>query len=413
MVLFLTLKNLPRDELMSTPVEEHDLLAQNISHLNHDDVAVVSYLGSGSSLLGSMLLSLNIDYVEGYQEEIIPGQKRTVVRIPYWRNNWAQLARKYELHNLDNNALRVMKAHYYPESFRGAKLDKAILLVRDARDAVISYYHWRKGFSDETGSLHDFLARDGFYNKKPFQDWADYARSWVEWGTRHSLHIVRYEDLKFAPVETLRSLLSFLGQARSNQEILESIKTSSFAALSNTEKKTLKVSGAPQIFRKGQVGEWLAVLDKAALANVTEDTLHWLDQLGYVATPRIQDTGVLSIIGLQGVTASFIDKVAAAYKSIQIFDDSTISVGDLDSGLFLENNIGRFKVEIVCDYIKRKWPDTRLEIFSKTFLVEDMDSFLSGDSANLTSNPEIEKSVSARCAHNGWNYIGGIAHEQG
>ncbi len=403
---------MPRDELMNIPIEEHNLLAQNISRLNYDDVAVVSYLGSGSSLLGSMLLSLNIDYVEGYQEEIIPGQKQTVVKIPYWRDNWAQLAHKYELYNLGDNTLRVMKAHYYPDSFKESKLNKAILLVRDARDAVISYYHWRKGFSDEMGSLHDFLARDGFYNKKPFQDWADYARSWVEWGARHSLHIVRYEDLKFSPVETLRSLLLFLGQARSNQEILESIKTSSFAALSNTERKTLKVSDAPQIFRKGQVGEWLAVLDKAALANVTEDTLHWLDQLGYVAAPCTQDTGVLSIIGLQDLTASFIDKVASTYKDIQIFDDSTVSPADLDNIMFLENSIGFPKAKIVSDYIKEKWSDAQIKVFSKHFLVEDMDSLLSGDTVNLTSNPEIEKSVSARCAYNGWNYIGGSSHEE-
>ncbi len=154
---------------------EQDLLKTNIANLQADDVALVSYPGSGSSLLGGILLELGIDYIEGYQEKILPSKRKTIVKNAFWRPHWQQLADKYNRKLISDDALRVIKAHCYPDAFSGSALRKTIFLVRDARDAVLSYYNWRLGFSDETGTLHDFLNRKGVFDRAPFDDWGAYC----------------------------------------------------------------------------------------------------------------------------------------------------------------------------------------------------------------------------------------------
>ncbi len=258
-------------------MEEHDLMQKNINAMTSADVILASYLGSGSSLLGGILIELGIDYVEGYQEEIISSHDQTVVSIPYWREHWPQLLNKYKNNKVSTHALKAVKSHYYPSAFSESGVQKAVLLVRDARDAVISYYNWRCGFSDETGTLNDFLSREGFTGRRPFDDWTDFNEEWLSWGKENKIHVIRYEDIKLDPLNTIKALLSFLDHECDAQSIIKAIENSSFSKISKEEKSAT----GKKIFRKGLIGEWRETLSKNDLSLISQKTFSMLAFLQY------------------------------------------------------------------------------------------------------------------------------------
>lgn len=264
------------------------LATENIQNLESGDIILASYLGSGSSLIGGILIELGLDYIEGYQEKISKNKQQTDVVLPLWRKHWKQLDTKYNY--TKPKELRLFKTHFYPQSYTNAKPDTAVLLIRDARDAVISYYNWRKGFSDEKGTLSDFLTTPGYYGKKPFDDWTSYIEEWCNWGNKanHRLYLLKYEDLKFNPKQTIKSLLKFLKIKRSDAEIEQAVENSRFSKIKKEEMQTLKNSNKPRIFRKGLVGEWRNTLSPQDLHCIKEETDDMLKKYRYIETNKKQ-----------------------------------------------------------------------------------------------------------------------------
>lgn len=330
-----------------------------------DDIAVVSYLGSGSSLLGGILIELGIDYIEGYQEKIIPSQHKSFVHIPYWREHWPQLLNKYNDKKIPENALRIVKSHYYPHAFEKSSVDKVVLLVRDVRDAVLSYYHWRCGFSDEAGTLHDFLRREGFTGRRPFDDWADFNTEWLKWGKSKQIHVIRYEDIKLNPIKTVRSLLSFLKQDRDINAIRRAIENSSFLKVSKEE-----VSADRKIFRKGLIGEWRLSLDEEAKKLITQKAYDTLDLLEY--------------------TSSRVCKIGPGVCLVGSGEDRTDIVSRLDAAGV--KHIIIFGTEM---------PDTatlaRCTLMD-TFASKHLEKCICGPVIIFDSNPEISKCLSFYCS---------------
>lgn len=297
---------------MQTAEKDSDLklATENIKKLGADDIILASYLGSGSSLIGGILIELGLDYIEGYQEKISKNKNQTEVVLPLWRKHWTQLDTKYE--NNKPRELRLFKTHFYPVSYKKAKPTTAVLLIRDARDAVISYYNWRKGFSDETGTLSEFLRTDGFYGKKPFDDWTSYIEEWLNWGNadRHRLHLIKYEDLKFNPQQTIKKLLKFLKVRRSNTEIERAIENSRFSKIKKEEVKALQNTNQPRIFRKGLVGEWRHTLSTADLALIKPQTAKMLKKYQYTAAEQKKFPAVKHwFIGCDASTDTYLQDV--------------------------------------------------------------------------------------------------------
>lgn len=262
------------------------IATENIQNLEADDIILASYLGSGSSLIGGILIELGLDYIEGYQEKISKNKQKTDVVLPLWRKHWKQLDTKYDI--AKPKELRLFKTHFYPVSYAKAKPNTAVLLIRDARDAVISYYNWRKGFSDEYGTLSEFLTTDGYYGKKPFDDWTSYIEEWCKWGNKagHRLYMIKYEDLKFNPKETIKSLLKFLKIKRNAAEIEQAIENSRFSKIKKEEIQALKNSDQPRIFRKGLVGEWRNTLSAQDLSGIKAKTSSLLQKYQYTKADK-------------------------------------------------------------------------------------------------------------------------------
>lgn len=283
------------------------MLNENIGQLTESDVVCTSFPNSGSSLLGNMLLELGINYVEGYQERLCAGS-RTEIVDPYWRERWQTLSQKEALLDRSVN-MRVVKTHFLREPLSHSRCRKAILLVRDPRDAVLSYYHWLMGFSEAPQSFSQFLANDvSFASETPLRGWLRHYRSWVGVDNCWDMLVVTYENLKFYPRHELERVLNFLGIPRSSKEIVHAVDASSFARAraredseikkqSTIERRSLEtlttfepappsahlgdVSASSFIFRKGLVGEWRSAFKAWQLNELHHEAANELYETGY------------------------------------------------------------------------------------------------------------------------------------
>ncbi len=261
-------------------IDEEKLIQENIKNLNPEDIPIVSYFGSGSSLIGSILIKLGMDYIEGYQERIIPGEKQTKIVNPLWRNHWWDLNHKYR-NSSQEKSLRFFKAHHYPVSFEKSPVKKVILLVRDGRDALISYYNWRKNFRNDPHTFDEFLNTDSFFKRKPFHDWALFCEEWFKWGESHDLYTITFEDLKFNGKKTMEALLNFIGVSFDSAQLNQVLIDTSFKKMRYQEDLICDQNNKARIFRKGLIGEWRDVFTSEQLSQIPELAQKWMQNFGY------------------------------------------------------------------------------------------------------------------------------------
>lgn len=161
---------------------------------------------------------------------------------------------------------------------------RSFLLVRDPRDAVVSYYYHAKKKADKNKlasaiSLRDFLHHDAygirsiiaFYNV-----WSPLIRSYenVSW--------CRYEDLQGDPVKTVRELLAFFGVQPVDAEALAwAIEQSTFGRFQQRELEKRMAAGQSTQqqalrARKGVIGGYREEMDDADIEyanNIIRDEL--------------------------------------------------------------------------------------------------------------------------------------------
>jgi hypothetical protein len=242
-----------------------DLHRRNITRMSNDAIIIPSYPGAGAALLGNILLELGLRYFDPYTELLEEdGSVAPVAERLHYR---ARLAASYQ-RDQDGDQAQLSdklycKTHRYPVEFESLTLDGVILLTRDPRDAMYSYYNWRLGFSEEGehGTFAEFLQRGAVPNRPPVTDWIEFHQAWLESGTHYTIFaIVRFEDLKTVPHQTIRNLLEILGVARADHEIEHAIERSSFDRMRQHEDALVErdavLNAQGRIMRRGKVNEW-------------------------------------------------------------------------------------------------------------------------------------------------------------
>ena len=127
---------------------------------------------------------------------------------------------------------------------------KAIHIIRNPRDVMLSTIHYQKLASSDTNQVikkhyaKSFMALHGdpHFAKMGFGTWASNARSWRT-TTRFPVLPLRYEELKADPTTQLKGILSFLEISRTDDQIQQAVTASSFdtmRALEIREKNTDK-----------------------------------------------------------------------------------------------------------------------------------------------------------------------------
>ncbi len=181
---------------------------------------------------------------------------------------------------------------------------QVVLLVRHAADVAVSqHFQWKFRMRDSKKALNAYPAQDAELSVFDFVTQAsaglpkiiDFMNLWAkEAGRLEALLVVRYEDMRARPQETLGRILEFLGTPGTPEQLAEAVD---FASVENMrameQKKTFWLSGSrmkprdrnnPQSFkvRRAKVGGYRDYFTDEEVARIDEMIATRLDpSFGY------------------------------------------------------------------------------------------------------------------------------------
>ena len=249
---------------------------EQMQRLRAADIVIVSFGKSGRTWLRVMLSRL-YQVKHGLSQRHLLGfdnlhsMNRAIPKIFLTHDNYI----KDYTGNIDN------KSDFYGH--------KVVLLARDPRDVAVSqYFQWRyrmkpnkkilnKYPGGEDTPIFDFVMdRDAGLPKI-----IDFMNLWASERERlKGFFLLRYEDLRTRPEETLRALLEFMGTPGTDEEIREAVEFSSYENMKKMEqKKTFWLSGGRMVpkdrdnpnsykVRRAKVGGYRDYFDDAQVEQI-------------------------------------------------------------------------------------------------------------------------------------------------
>lgn len=213
-----------------------------IAETKEHDVFIVGYPKSGNTWVQFMMACI----VSG----IDPSHINLSVVLEFVPDvHYKKIYKRY-------NEVCFFKSHDLPKK----KHKKVIYLVRDGRDAMISYYHMNKiQFTDY--SKNDMIINGkGLFPGK----WHEHVHEWVKNPFGSQMIVVRYEDLKKDTFGELRRICNFCNLNVSVERLNSVIEGCSFEKLKSLEINNGLQDGSfawkgtqeKRFFRKGEVGNF-------------------------------------------------------------------------------------------------------------------------------------------------------------
>lgn len=173
----------------------------------------------------------------------------------------------------------------------------AIYVVRNPLDVAVSYAnHFQISIKQAVTKLcetsNSLPPSDGLM-RRYLGSWSGHVRSWTGApGLR--LHLVRYEDMSAAPLETFEEIVRFLGLPEEPARLEQALKFSSFTELKHQETsqgfKEARPDGKAKFFREGKAGAWRDALSKSQIERLIEAHGQTMTELGYLnvaGEPRV------------------------------------------------------------------------------------------------------------------------------
>jgi hypothetical protein len=168
-----------------------------------------------------------------------------------------------------------------------------LYLVRNPLDVAVSFaFHRGVLPADMVAHLNDpgyCFSGDG--NRLPNQlpqrllTWSGHVRSWLD-ESGLPVHVVRYEDLLLAPMETFSKLLAFVGLDPDPARVRTAIDFSSFDVLKAQESAhgfQERPAAAERFFRNGGIGDWRNHLTETQAGQIAADHGPVMKRLGYLS----------------------------------------------------------------------------------------------------------------------------------
>jgi hypothetical protein len=157
---------------------------------------------------------------------------------------------------------RVVKTHrrYLPLF---ARASGAIGVVRDPRDVMVSYYHFRKDYQGRDSGAFPGFIRDRRFG---LASWFRHYQTWRD----HWTLMVKYEDLKRDAFSEFTSILDVLGVGYPEDVVSEAIRRSDIRNVRKVEEPST-ASGKPAWHaRDGRTEQWTAYFTDADLSYYRE-----------------------------------------------------------------------------------------------------------------------------------------------
>ncbi|HZQ25932.1 MAG TPA: sulfotransferase domain-containing protein [Terriglobales bacterium] len=240
--------------------------------LTEHDAFVGAYPRSGSTWLRFMLVE-----ILGGESSAFTTVNHAVPDVGYHRGTAAILP----------GAGRLIKTHEpYQREYK-----KAIYLVRDPRDVVLSEYAYQKALGLAGNDFDVYLGRFLRGEVNPFGSWIRHVSSWIEAMDAGKVNgvLVRFEDLRRDSENALAELIGFLGVPMNREKIREAVANNSLEKMKDKEKKNpQRASAKGRFVRSGSVGGWREQFTQAQIELVQERAGKVLERLGYPGVEALE-----------------------------------------------------------------------------------------------------------------------------
>ena len=185
---------------------------------------------------------------------------------------------------------RFLKTHLaYKYMRRVVEEDKVkvILLLRNPRDTLVSFYHfYRMGkvFGNFPGSFDDFMELVKAKNVG-FGDIFEWYSGWWKCSGLDHVLVLRYEDLTKDPLSSATKLCTFLGKQLPEDQLKKIIDEASFEKMdknpiTNVESLPFFNESISKFYRKGKVGDWMNHFTEEHLQFVDDKCKECFDSIG-------------------------------------------------------------------------------------------------------------------------------------
>ncbi|XP_077203210.1 sulfotransferase 6B1-like [Paroedura picta] len=154
-----------------------------------------------------------------------------------------------------------LSPHALPSSIFKNKA-KILVLIRNPKDTLVSYYHFINKigiFPPSTWDDHFTSFMDG---KVAWGSYFDYLAEWDKYIDEENITAISYEELKENLNVGLKKIAQFLGFSLNEEEIQSIVDKSTFAAMKQKGSETHGEFG-DILFRKGSVGDWKSMLSES------------------------------------------------------------------------------------------------------------------------------------------------------
>ena len=171
----------------------------------------------------------------------------------------------------------------------------AIYIVRDPRDVVISYAHYKNESYDKV--ISDLCDKKLFYNISSIDNfpyieilgsWSYHYKSWKFGMPDMPRVIIKYEDLLKDCIGQFNNTIDFLSKIlnhkKDNNKIQFSVENSEFSLLQEGEKKFgMKTNkGTDKFFRTGKAEQWKDLLSLNQIKKIEASCKQGMKELNYL-----------------------------------------------------------------------------------------------------------------------------------
>jgi len=210
---FLKPKVLPYNNVVPKIVFHGGLI--QINDTQPEDVFIVGFPKSGNTLMQHIIAHL----VYGLNEEGSRSIINLIAPDIYASSHYFRF-----------NDVCYFKSHERPQPH----YKKVIYLLRDGREALLSYHHMMKNMGKEV-SLNDLYSG----NIKIYGGlWHEHIEDWKSNPYNADILFVRFENLKNDKLQELKRICNFLKIERSNTELKKVVQLTSFNHMKSLEQRT-------------------------------------------------------------------------------------------------------------------------------------------------------------------------------
>lgn len=168
----------------------------------------------------------------------------------------------------------------------------AIYILRNPLDLAVSYAPYYNCTIDQAieymgQNLYISSSKNKYLGpqvRQRLMSWSKHVASWVD-AQDLKIEVIRYEDMKAAPMETFSRAIGFLDLPVNQERIAKAIRFCEFNELKAQEvEKGFKDRPiqTQEFFRKGIVGDWKNVLSDAQARKIISDHRDLMLRFGYL-----------------------------------------------------------------------------------------------------------------------------------